>query len=388
MKRVCLLLCTAAALGAAQFPQIINTNTVPGGTGAPPKTAAEAIAEMKLPAGFKAGVFAAEPDVQNAIQLTWDTHGRLWVAENYTMDSDRFVDAYRDRIVIFDNADGGARFETRRVFTDQLKNLMGFAIGYGGVWAMTSPNIVFIPDRNADGVPDGPAEVVFDGFNFTGGNMHTSANGLEFGIDGWIYGRTGHAHVQSIGPPGTPTAQRTRLHGSIFRFHPVTRTFEALGSGTVNPWGQDWDKHGEHFFDSTIVGHLWYSMPGAKFVSSSAEPNQKAYELIDHIADHRFGPERGGRRGGGRGDAAEGGRGDAAGARGAGRAAAAPVAGQRTSGWRRSDSAPRRPRRRTRRGRSTRWCHPGVGRGRALGQRPLRRRDDDLSGRQLAGRVP
>ena len=79
----------------------------------------------------------------------------------------------------------------------------------------------------------------------------------------------------------------------------MTRTFEALGSGTVNPWGQDWDKHGEHFFDSTIVGHLWYSMPGAKFVSSSAEPNQKAYELIDHIADHRFGPERGGRRGGG-----------------------------------------------------------------------------------------
>ena len=149
---------------------------------------------MKLPPGFKASVFAAEPDVQNAIQLTWDTHGRLWVAENYTMDSDRFVDTFRDRIVILDNADGGTKFQTRRVFTDQLKNLMGFAIGYGGVWAMTSPNILFIPDRNADGVPDGPAEVVFDGFSYTGGNMHTSANGLEFGIDGWIYGRTGHAH--------------------------------------------------------------------------------------------------------------------------------------------------------------------------------------------------
>ena len=155
-------------------------------------------------------------------------------------------------------------------------------------------------------MPDGPAEIVFDGFSYTGGNMHTSANGLEFGIDGWIYGRTGHAHVQSIGPPGTPSSQRTRLHGSIFRFHPVTKAFEALSSGTVNPWGQDWDKHGEHFFDSTIVGHFWYAMPGAKFVSSSAEPNLKAYELIDHIADHRFGRrvERGtivGAGGGGRG---------------------------------------------------------------------------------------
>jgi putative membrane-bound dehydrogenase-like protein len=329
-----------AALGAAQLPQIVNTNTVPGGMGAPPKTAEEALAEMKLPAGFKASVFAAEPDVQNAIQLTWDTRGRLWVAENYTMDSDRFTDKFLDRIVIFDNADGGTRFKTRRMFTEQLKNLMGFAIGYGGVWAMTSPNILFIPDRNADGVPDGPAEVVFDGFSYTGGNMHTSANGLEFGIDGWIYGRTGHAHVQSIGPPGTPASQRARLHGSIFRFHPVTRAFEALSSGTVNPWGQDWDKHGEHFFDSTIVGHLWYAMPGAKFVSSSAEPNLKTYELIDHIGDHRFAggssagtiiaPGGGGRRGG-RGGA---GGGQAAGAvppAGAGRGEP-PATGERGRG--------------------------------------------------------
>jgi putative membrane-bound dehydrogenase-like protein len=264
----------AAALGATQLAQIVNTNSVPGGLGTPPMTAAEAVAGMTLPPGFKAAVFAAEPDVQNAIQLTWDTHGRLWVAENYTMDSDRFVDTFRDRIVIFDNADGGTKFQTRRVFNDQIKNLMGFAIGYGGVWLMASPNILFIPDRNADGVPDGPAEVVYDGFAYVGGNMHTSANGLEFGIDGWIYGRTGHAHVQMIGPPGAPTSQRTRLHGSIFRFHPVTRAFEALSSGTVNPWGQDWDKYGEHFFDSTIVGHFWYQMPGAKYVSASGAQSQ------------------------------------------------------------------------------------------------------------------
>jgi effector-binding domain-containing protein len=83
-------------------------------------------------------------------------------------------------------------------------------------------------------------------------------------------------------------SERTRLHGSLFRFNPKTKVFEALSSGTVNPWGQDWDKYGEHFFDSTIVGHFWYEMPGAKFVSSSAEPNLKAYELIDQIADHRF----------------------------------------------------------------------------------------------------
>jgi len=336
------LLAVSALGAAAQFPAITNTNTVPGGTGTPPKTAEQALSEMKLPAGFKASVFASEPDIQNPIQLTWDTHGRLWVAENYTMDSDRFIDQFKDRIVILENGDGGTKFQNRRVFFDQFKNLMGFAIGYGGVWAMTSPNILFIPDRNADGVPDGPPEIVYDGFSYVGGNMHTSANGLEFGIDGWIYGRTGHGHVQMIGPPGSPTSQRTRLHGSIFRFHPVTRVFEALSSGTVNPWGQDWDKYGEHFFDSTIVGHFWYEMPGAKFVSSSAEPNLKAYELIDHIADHRFAggsnastiiapaaAGRGGGRGGGGAGAAGGGRGAGPQAPADAGAAGAPAAGGR-----------------------------------------------------------
>src|SRR5579862_8530837 len=90
MRRLFLLtalVCGVTVVAARQVPSIVNTNTVPGGMDAPPMTAAQALATMKLPAGFKASVFASEPDVQNPIQLTWDTHGRLWVAENYTMDS-------------------------------------------------------------------------------------------------------------------------------------------------------------------------------------------------------------------------------------------------------------------------------------------------------------
>jgi putative membrane-bound dehydrogenase-like protein len=351
MKRTFLFLCTAIALQAAEgdFPLLRNTNTANNGTEPPPLTAAESLAQMKsVPAGFKGSVFAAEPDIQNPLQLTWDTHGWLWVAESYAYDSDRFVDTFRDRIVILEGGDGGSKFTKRTVFADNLQNMMGFALGHGGVWVMANPNILFIPDRNADGVPDGPAEIVFDGFNATGGNMHTSANGLEFGIDGWIYGRTGHAHLQMVGPPGTPTAQRARLHGSLFRFHPQTRVFEALSSGVVNSYGQDWDKYGEHFFNSTIVGPFWYEMPGAKFVSSSAEPNLKAYELIDQIANFDFraggGNARGGARGGAAGGAggaaanadpaapAGGGRG-AAGTAGAAAGAAAPLPAWAAGPW-------------------------------------------------------
>jgi putative membrane-bound dehydrogenase-like protein len=306
ITRRLLLLCSVTALHAAQFPDPANTNTVNNGTGAPPLTAEESLARMKsVPPGFKGSVFASEPHVQNPVQMTWDSRGRLWVAENYTYESDSFVETYSDRIVIFEGADGGAKFTSRKVFVDDLKRLLGFAIGHGGVWVMAVPNILFIPDRNSDGVPDGPAEIVFDGFNAVGSNMHTNANGLRFGVDGWIYGRTGHAHLHMVGPPGTPLAQRARVHGSLFRFHPRTRVFESLSSGAVNTFGQDWDKHGEHFFSSTVVGPYWYEMPGAKFRSSSVEPNQKAYELIDQIGNFDFGGVGGGRSGA-RGGAAAG----------------------------------------------------------------------------------
>ena len=290
-----------SASRAADFPTPINTNTVNNGTGAPPWTAEEAVAKMKsVPPGFKASAFAAEPDVQNPVQFSWDSRGRLWVVENYTYESDSFTDKFRDRILIFEGADGNGKFTSRKVFTDDLTNTMGVAIGYGGVWVMANPKILFIPDRNGDGVPDGPAEVVFDGFNATGTNMHTSANGLRFGLDGWIYGRTGHAHLQMVSPPGTPMSQRARLHGSLFRFNPRTRVIEALSSGAVNTYGEDWDKYGEQFFSSTVVGPFWYEMPGAKFMSSSVEPNQKAYELIDQIGNFTFGGVGAGRGGGGR----------------------------------------------------------------------------------------
>jgi len=63
--------------------------------------------------------------------------------------------------------------------------------------------------------------------------------------------------------------------------------FEALNSGTTNPWGHDWDKHGELFFVNTVNGHLWHSITGAHFVrGTSLDPNPRAYALIDQHADH------------------------------------------------------------------------------------------------------
>lgn len=257
--------------------------------GAGPLKAEQVAAEMQLPPGFRATVFAAEPEVQNPIGINWDGQGRLWVAENYTYAEAplRFELKLRDRLVILVDTDGDGRADERKVFADDLQMLTSVAVGLGGVWVMCPPQLLFIPDADRDDRPDGPAQVILDGFRVPPENYHNFANGLRFGPDGWLYGRCGASSPGEVGRPGVPEAERIPLRGTMWRYSPHTKVFEALSSGTTNPWGHDWDRNGELFFINTVNGHLWHGITGAHFTRPhTVDPNPRVYELIDTHADH------------------------------------------------------------------------------------------------------
>src|SRR6185295_6986705 len=77
------------------------------------------------------------------------------------------------------------------------------------------------------------------------------------------------------------------MRGTIWRYHPQRKVVEALSSGTTNPWGHDWNEHGELFFINTVNGQLWHEFAGAHFVRPhTIDPNPRAYALIDQHADH------------------------------------------------------------------------------------------------------
>ncbi|MEZ6115422.1 MAG: c-type cytochrome [Pirellulaceae bacterium] len=271
---------------ADDFPDVYNS---PSEAQLQPMPASRAAATMQLPDGFHATVFAAEPDVQNPIGVAWDQHSRMWVAENYTYSdrSQRFDLSLRDRVVVLEDTDQDGTADRRTVFTDQVQMLTSVEVGKGGVWLMCPPQVLFIPDANHDLIPDGPAQVVLDGFDVAQDNYHNFANGLRWGPDGWLYGRCGHSCPGNLGVPGTPAEQRIPIDGGMWRFHPDRRVVEVLCHGTTNPWGHDWDANGELFFINTVIGHLWHVMPGAHFQESFGESmNPGVYERLDMIADH------------------------------------------------------------------------------------------------------
>ena len=171
--------------------------------------ATEAVKGMRVPDGFQVSLVAAEPEVSQPIGMSIDELGRLWVAEcrSYPKWSERSD----DKVVVFADNDGDGRLETRTVFADGLSNLSGIEVGMGGVWLICTPNLLFIPDEDSDGKPDGPPTVVLDGWDAHPGMAHHVANHLLFGPDGWLYGCLGFSSNSLVGVPGTPPEQRVAL---------------------------------------------------------------------------------------------------------------------------------------------------------------------------------
>jgi len=272
---------------ADPFPELPNTEST---TDVDPPSAEESAKSFSLPEGTKVKVWASEPMVQNPIAMAWDKHGRMWVAENYTYGSRkiRFDLSLRDRVIVLSDTDGDGQADTRKVFTDKVQMLTSVEVGQGGVWLMCPPKLLFIPDLDGDLVPDGEPEVMLDGFDVARGNYHNFANGLRWGPDGWLYGRCGHSCRGRIGVPGTPDELRYPIDGGIWRYHPKRKVVEVLAHGTVNPWGHDWDEHGELFFINTVIGHMWHMIPGAHYreSGSGASQNPLIYERMHQHADH------------------------------------------------------------------------------------------------------
>ncbi len=251
----------------------------------PGQTPEQTAAKLKLPAGFKVQVVAAEPDVVQPIAMTMDDRGRIWVVTNTNYP--KCPGEKKDSILIFEDADGDGRAEKRTVFYDKLTFSSGIAVGHGGVWIGAPPNLLFIPDKNGDDKPDSEPEIVLDGWGNE--DTHETLNDFTWGPDGWLYGTHGVFTNSKVGKPGTPKEDRVSITAAVFRLHPKTRKFERWCEGASNQWGVDWNEHGEAFFEACVIPHMWHAIQGARYQrQGGSHVNPNTYEDIKTIAWGRY----------------------------------------------------------------------------------------------------
>jgi putative membrane-bound dehydrogenase-like protein len=189
-------------------------------------------------------------------------------------------------VLIFEDSDGDGRFDKRQVFIEKLNLVSGLEVGFGGVWVGAAPYLLFIPDQNRDDRPDGPPQVLLDGWAYQ--DTHETLNTFIWGPDGWLYGCHGVFTHSRVGKPGTEDAQRVPLNAGIWRYHPLRHEFEVFAEGTSNPWGVDFNDYGQAFATACVIPHLFHVIQGARYERQAGDHfNPHTYADIKTIADHR-----------------------------------------------------------------------------------------------------
>ncbi|MEM6689373.1 MAG: PVC-type heme-binding CxxCH protein [Planctomycetota bacterium] len=257
---------------------------------------AEAVAKMSIPRGFDVSVFASEPDIAEPIAFCFDDRGRLWVAENFNYQTRRqHTSEPISRIQILEDTDHDGVFDKKKTFTDKLTFTSGIACGFGGVFVGSPPNLTFIADANRDDVPDGPPEVLLDGWGIR--DRHETLNSFIWGPDGWLYGCHGVFTHSNVGKPSDDESKRQFIDAGIWRYHPTEKRFEIFARGLSNPWGFDFNDHGQAFATCCVIPHLFHVVQGGTYHKQSRpHVNPFIYDDIKTIRDHTHLSAHGGAR--------------------------------------------------------------------------------------------
>ncbi|QDV55980.1 PVC-type heme-binding CxxCH protein [Rosistilla oblonga] len=279
---------TDAATQARQQPRPLSMNARSASDGLPTNeglSPADAAAAMTVPEGFRVQLAAGEPMVHQPIAMTFDARGRLWIAEAHTYPVRAAEGEGKDKIIILEDIDGDGVFDKRKVFAEGLNLVSGMEVGFGGVWVGAAPYLMFIPDRDADDRPDSDPEILLDGFGYQ--DTHETLNAFIWGPDGWLYGCHGVFTHSKVGKPGTPEDQRTPMNCAVWRYHPTRHEFDIFARGTSNPWGVDFNEHGQAMITACVIPHMFHMIQGGRYQRQGGQHfNPYVYDDIKTIADH------------------------------------------------------------------------------------------------------
>lgn len=221
--------------------------------------AEEGVKTLTLAKGLTANLFASEamfPEFVNPVQLDVDTRGRLWAAVWQTYPKWQPDREMLDRLVILpdDNADGVA---DRMITFAYVHNPTAFTFWNGGVLAVSAPNLFFLKDTDGDDVAD-VREILLTGLDSA--DTHHSANGFDYGPDGYVYYQRGVFNVSNIETPW----QGGQLSGTsgMYRFNPRTHRFSFHAENSPNPHGGDFDYWGYHFATDATSGNAFQVRTG------------------------------------------------------------------------------------------------------------------------------
>lgn len=218
-------------------------------TGSAPRehTPEQSLLTMQVRDGFVVELAAAEPLVTDPVAFDWDPQGRLLVAEmgDYPRHGKRHTGCVR----VLEDADGDCRYDRSTVFLDDLQFPNSVKWWGRGLLVTSAPDIIYAEDTDGDGKAD-VRRSVFTGFGE--GNPQHVVNGLQWGLDNWLYCANGDSGGNVTSPL---QGDAVDINGRDFRIRP--------DEGLIDPQAgftqfirirDDWN----NWFGNNNINPLWH----------------------------------------------------------------------------------------------------------------------------------
>ncbi|SIN70822.1 PVC-type heme-binding CxxCH protein [Chitinophaga niabensis] len=216
--------------------------------------------------GFKAEVFAAEPQVMDPVELTFDEEGNAYVIEMGDYPYKAVRGDGKGRIRKLTDRDGDGRIDTAVVFAEKLESGTSILPWEGGLLVTAAPEILFLKDTTGDDRAD-IREVLFTGFFED--NSEAQITSLRYGIDNWIYANNG-GQAGLVTFARHPAAPALQIKGGDFRFRLDRGLFEAeSGAGQ---YGMEMDDLGHRFYTNNSR-HISTSPIAARYLKRQQHMN-------------------------------------------------------------------------------------------------------------------
>jgi putative membrane-bound dehydrogenase-like protein len=247
---------------------------------AQPYSPEESLSKMQVEKGFKVSVFAAEPFIVDPVVMTFDERGGIYVAEMREMEILPALEpGTKATLELVSDTDGDGRVDHATRFAEGLSFPSGLAPYDGGLFALCTPDLLYLKDTDGDGVAD-VRRVVFTGFGQ--GNAEHRCNNLTWGIDNWIYGANGYAGGK-VTDPGRPDLPAADLSGRDFRFDPASGQFEAISRGVGGGYGCTFDDWGRRYVCQN-ESHVMHVVIPERYIARN--PYLAVDAMGEDISDH------------------------------------------------------------------------------------------------------
>ncbi|HCN82821.1 MAG TPA: dehydrogenase [Sphingobacteriaceae bacterium] len=239
--------------------------------------AEKSLSTFELPPGFKIELVAAEPLINDPVDMEIDENGKMYVVE---MKGEPFDQSGIGQVKVLIDTNGDGLLDQSTVFADSLRMPAGVMRWKKGVLVSDAPHVYYFEDTNGDNIADIKTKML-TGFDST--DVETNANNPLFGLDNWIYlGNGGRANTDIYfpGKAGSPRLP-DNARGHMVRFRPEGNELEMLSSRTQ--FGHTFDAWGNHFM-ATNDNHIFQEVIAAQYLKRN--PDQLVSNAEQSISDH------------------------------------------------------------------------------------------------------